>query len=314
MPRSRAIVACAHALSAALAGSGIAPPVSAATVVKDCADCPELVPIPGGRFVMGAAPGEEERERLAEEFGHRSVPQREIEVPAFFAGRFEITRSQYRAFAEATGRSAGDGCFVWSQGGFELQPDKSWRAPSYPQTDAHPVVCVSWNDAQAYLSWLSRKSGRSYRLLSEAEWEYAARAGSASARFWGDDAEASCRYANGADLTARRRVPGTIIQDHVRCDDGHAYTAPVGSYAPNAFGLHDMLGNAWEWTQDCWNPDYTDAAPDAAAAASGECAMRVVRGGFWDDSPTALRAAYRVGSPTTVRVYGRGFRVVRDLP
>jgi formylglycine-generating enzyme required for sulfatase activity len=282
-------------------------------VVQDCADCPQLVRIPAGRFVMGAAPGEEDRERLAAEFRHRSEPQRPIEVPSFLAGRFEITRAQYRAFAEATGRGS-DGCFVWTDSGFELQRDKGWRTPSYPQDDSHPAVCISWNDAQAYLAWLQQKTGRAYRLLSEAEWEYAARAGTTTARFWGDDAQGSCRNANGADLTAQREVPGTIIHDFVRCDDGHAYTAPAGSYAPNAFGLYDMLGNAWEWVQDCWNTDYAEMNSGARAQASGDCSRRVVRGGSWDDSPTALRAAYRVGSPTTVRVYGRGFRVARDLP
>jgi formylglycine-generating enzyme required for sulfatase activity len=262
---------------------------------------------------MGAAPGEEERERLSDEFRHRSAPQRPIRVPGFLAGRHEITRGQYRAFAQATGRSS-DGCFVWTDSGFELQRNRDWRAPSFPQDDSHPAVCISWDDAQAYLAWLRARTGRSYRLLSEAEWEYAARAGTTTARFWGDDAQGSCRYANGADLSAQRQVPGTIIQDYVRCDDRHAYTGAVGSYLPNAFGLYDMLGNAWEWVQDCWNPDYANLLPGAEAQSSGDCSMRVVRGGSWDDSPTALRSAYRVGSPTTVRVYGRGFRVGADLP
>jgi formylglycine-generating enzyme required for sulfatase activity len=177
------------------------------------------------------------------------------------------------------------------------------------QDDTHPVVCVSWEDASAYAAWLTRRSGRNYRLLTEAEWEYAARAGTTTPRYWGDDANESCAYANTADLDAFRQVPDAINWPFANCSDGRAHTAPVGSYRPNRFGLHDMLGNVWEWTQDCWNVNYTAAPADGSAWAAGDCFMRVVRGGSWDDSPPGVRAAYRVGSPVVIRVYGRGFRV-----
>jgi formylglycine-generating enzyme required for sulfatase activity len=271
-----------------------------------------MVVIPAGQFVMGAAPGEEERENLADEFRHRSRPQRSVKVMSFSAGRFEVTRGQYRAFANATGRGT-SGCFIWNGTVFEADQARDWRNPGFAQDDAHPVTCVSWEDAVAYAKWLSEQTGRKYRLLTEAEWEYAARAGSTTTRYWGDDAGLSCDYANGADLSAEAKVPGASGWDTVNCDDRHAYTAPVGNYRANAFGLHDMLGNVEEWTQDCWKGDYSGAPLNGVARTAGDCALRVVRGGSWLDAPVGLRAAYRVGSPTTVRVYRRGFRVAVDM-
>jgi len=270
-----------------------------------------MIAIAAGQFTMGAAPGEEAREQLAESFRYRSEPRRVVRVARFFAGKFEVTRGQYRAFAEATGR-ASDGCFVWNGTDFEKDAAKHWHHTGYAQDDTHPVACVSWEDAVAYTQWLSQRSGKRYRLLSEAEWEYAARAGSISARFWGDDGEAACAYANGADRTARAQAPHAANWSAANCDDRYAYTAPVGSYRANAFGLHDMLGNVGEWTQDCWNADYRGAPTDARAWNAGDCALRAVRGGAWDDAPTGLRAAYRVGSPTVIRLYSRGFRVAKD--
>ena len=278
---------------------------------KDCADCPEMVVIPAGRFVMGAAPGEEARENLSEAFRHRSQPQHEVTVRLFSVGKFEVTRGQYRVFAAATGRGS-DGCFVWAGAQFEKDPAKHWHNPGYAQDDTHPVACVSWDDAGAYAAWLSQKTGKPYRLPSEAEWEYAARAGATTARYWGDDEQDSCGYANGADLTAQRQVPDASHWAVTRCEDRAAYTAPAGSYRANAFGLHDMLGNVEEWTQDCWNGNYRGAPADGGAWAAGDCDLRAVRGGSWDDAPVGLRAAYRVGSPTVIRVYRRGFRVARD--
>jgi formylglycine-generating enzyme required for sulfatase activity len=280
------------------------------TVFKDCADCPEMVVIPAGRFAMGADPDEEEREALSGQFRNRSQPQHGVNVKRFSAGKFEVTRGQYRMFAEATGRSS-DGCFIWTGAEFEKDQTRDWRNPGYAQDDLHPVACVSWDDASAYVRWLSQKTGGDYRLLTEAEWEYAARAGTATTRFWGDAGDVSCGYANGADLTTRAQVPGASDWPVANCSDRYAYTAPVGSYRANAFGLYDMLGNVGEWTQDCWNGNYRGAPTDGSAWTAGDCFLRAVRSGSWDDAPVALRAAYRVGSPTVIRVYGRGFRVAR---
>lgn len=282
-----------------------------APAFRDCADCPDMLVVPAGQFVMGAAPSEEEREHLAEAFRHRSQPPRTVQVRRFAVGKFEVTRGQYRVFAAVTQRSS-DGCFFWNGADFEKDPARDWRNPGYAQDDTHPVVCVSWDDASAYVQWLAQQTGKRYRLPSEAEWEYAARAGSASARFWGEDGNAFCAYANGADQRARAQAAHAAQWGAAPCDDRHAYTAPVGSYRANAFAVHDMLGNAGEWTQDCWNGNYSGAPLDGRAWLSGDCALRAVRGGAWDDAPTGLRAAYRVGSPTVIRLYSRGFRVARD--
>jgi sulfatase modifying factor 1 len=287
-------------------------PSAEAGAGRDCAACPEMVAIPAGQFVMGAAPDEEDRESLAAPFRGRSQPQRRVMLQAFAAGKFEVTRGQFRAFAEATGHR-GSGCFVWNGADFELDAQKDWRNTGYAQDDTHPAVCVSWEDASAYARWLSRETGKRYRLLSEAEWEYAARAGTTATRYWGDDAGRACDYANGADHAATAQLPAARRWASAPCNDGHAHTAPVGRYRANAFGLHDMLGNAGEWTQDCWNANYNGAPAGQHAWLAGDCSMRAVRGGAWDDGPTGVRAAYRVGSPTTIRLYSRGFRVARDL-
>jgi formylglycine-generating enzyme required for sulfatase activity len=283
-----------------------------AVAARDCAQCPEMVAVPAGQFVMGVAPGEEERANLPAEFRNRSEPQRRVSVKPFSAGKFEVTRGEYRVFAEATGRT-GEGCFAWRGDAFVMEPSNSWRNPGFPQDDAHPVTCVSWEDASAYVVWLSQRTGRKYRLLTEAEWEYAARAGTTTTRFWGDDPDKTCDYANGADRSTAAGVPGAGSWYAANCDDRHPYTGPVGSFRPNAFGLHDMLGNVEEWTEDCWVGHFRGAPVDGSAVTAGDCSLRAVRGGSWDDAPVGVPSAYRVGSPTTVRVYRRGFRVAADM-
>ena len=283
---------------------------SPGTVFKDCPDCPEMVVIPAGRFVMGAAPGEEESEKLPDNLRNRSQPQHGVDVASFSAGKFEITRGQYRAFAEETGRSSAAGCYVWTGSKFEIDQAKDWRNPGYAQDDPHPVSCVSWDDAKAYTVWLSQKAGKGYRLLTEAEWEYAARAGTTTRRFWGDEGDQPCAYANGADQTTKTQVPDWkyLIAN---CNDRYAYTAPVGSYRANAFGLYDMLGNVYEWTEDCWNENYSGAPTDGNSWTTGNCYQRVVRGGSWNFDPRYLRSAYRLRNSTAIRYSGGGFRVAR---
>lgn len=280
-------------------------PQPAGTTFRDCAACPEMVAIPAGRFRMGAAAGEEDDERLADEFRHRSQPARDVRIGAFYAGRFEITVAEYRAFAQASGRSDA-GCFAWQSGRHVLDQSRSWQLPGFAQGDDHPAVCISWQDALDYTRWLSELTGKRYRLPDEAEWEYAARAGTQTYRFWGDGADAVCTHANGADRSTLGAIADAAEWPAAACDDRYPYTAPVGRLRANAFGLHDMLGNAAEWTADCWQADY------GGAPGAGDCALRAVRGGAWDEGPAGLRSAYRVGSPVTIRVYTRGFRVVRD--
>jgi formylglycine-generating enzyme required for sulfatase activity len=182
------------------------------------------------------------------------------------------------------------------------------------QDDSHPVVCVNRDDANAYVAWLSAKVGQEYRLPSEAEWEYAARAGTVTSRYWGDDPRLTCLHANGADQSARRHIPGAGDWAIHECDDGYAYTSPAGRFQANAFGLKDMLGNAWEWTEDCWHDNYIGAPTDGSPWTSGgECGELVLRGGAWDYGPQLLRSAYRSRVGAANRDVGLGFRVARAL-
>jgi formylglycine-generating enzyme required for sulfatase activity len=287
------------------------------TSFRDCADCPEMVVVPAGTFTMGVPAGEEEREGLPERFSGRSTPQTRVSINSAFAmGRSHMTRGEFASFVRATNyQSAGCYTFVADRDPqWQLNATANWSSPGFAQSDQHPVVCVSWDDAQAYVRWLSSRTGRWYRLPSEAEWEYAARAGTTTARFWGDAPEEACAYANVSDLTAAEalnlaRTPDSI---HV-CRDGHVYTAPVASFRPNQFNLYDMLGNAWEWVEDCWNANYAGRPTDQSAWLAGNCSGRVARGGSWRYPPRSVRAGLRGWRPSDDRSYFAGFRVARTL-
>ncbi len=273
---------------------------SAGDRFRDCADCPTMAIVPAGSFRMGSP---------ANEDGRRDVegPVRRVTIGEPFAvGVHEITRSEYAWFVSETGYRSGNACWVYRDGDWASQRGRSWRSPGYPQTGSHPAVCVSWRDAQAYVRWLSRKAGKRYRLLSEAEWEYAARAGTTASRFWGDGESAQCRHANGADEASG-------LDGGVSCDDGHAWTSPVGSYAANGFGLHDMLGNASEWTHDCWSENYEGAPSDGRARIVRGCTHRLLRGGSWSSSPDLLRSADRSWLRPEYRDGDVGIRVARSL-
>ena len=269
-------------------------------VFRDCPHCPEMVVVRSGRFMMGSPPSEEGR---YDDEG----PQRGVTIGSAFAvGVYEVTRGEFGRFVSSTGRSMGDSCWTWENGEVKFRSGRGWRNPGFSQRDSHPVVCVSWNDARAYVRWLSGETGESYRLLSESEWEYAARAGTATRYWWGDSSSSQCRYANGADASSG-------LDWGVDCDDGYYRTSPVGSFAANAFGLHDVHGNVWEWVQDCWNDSYAGAPGDGSAWESGECSLRVLRGGSWYDNPRVLRAALRYGIGTGNRFNYIGFRVARTF-
>jgi formylglycine-generating enzyme required for sulfatase activity len=174
------------------------------------------------------------------------------------------------------------------------------------------VVCVSWNDAQAYVQWQGRQTGQAYRLPSEAEWEYASRAGSNSSRPWGDDLKEVCRHANGSDQSVRFSRRGWGIK--FDCNDGFPFTAPVGSYTANRFGVNDMIGNASEWVQDMWHENYDGAPTDGSVWLTGpEPAQRVYRGGNWGYFPNSLRSATRNCNAPIYRHYGTGFRIARTF-
>ena len=273
-----------------------------------------MVMVPAGRFVMGAAAGEEEREEVPTEFRGRSQPRVALQIAAFALGRYEITRGQFAAFVAETGHAVGGGCYGHNdEGKYELIPSLNWRSPGFAQTDRHPVVCVNWNDAVAYAAWLARKSGKDYRLPSEAEWEYAARAGSQAARPWGDSSAAACGHANVRDEALQRywKARGLTGSQMHDCDDGYAHTAPVGAFAANRFGVHDMIGNVWEWVQDCWNGTLAGMPANGTARLGGDCSRRVGRGGSWNSGPRGTRSANRSRVAAGGRIIDLGFRVAR---
>lgn len=270
---------------------------------EDCSGCPKMVVIPGGSFVMGS-PADEADRRDTE------GPQRTVDVARFALGKTEVTRGEFRKFVRDTGRK-GSGCVVFDGTYWVEQSGRSWDDAGFDQTDEHPVVCVSWSDAQAYVQWLSQRSGHAYRLASEAEWEYAARAGKRTVRHWGNGDSESCRYGNVGDRATKQKFNRWQTAD---CDDGAVYTAPVGRFRPNDFGLHDMLGNVWEWTEDCWHDSYRGAPTNAAAWTSGDCSRRVQRGGAWNSYPLFVRSASRDKDATSNHSNFLGFRIARSLP
>ena len=254
---------------------------------RDCAGCPELVVVGTGSYMMGSPRGEEGRD---DDEGpvHRVTIGEPIAV-----GVYEVTLGEFGRFVGEMGHSQGDGCWTYEGGKWEERSGRSWRNPGYSQTDGHPVACVIGNDAQAYIRWLSRETGEGYRLLSESEWEYVARGGAGTSWYWGDGTSEQCAHANGADRSVKRRYPDWKW-DTASCDDGHVHTAPAGSFAPNGYGLHDVLGNVWEWVEDCWHDNYDGAPTDGSARTSGgDCSRRVLRGGSWYYNPRFVRSADR---------------------
>lgn len=286
--------------------------------LRDCENCPEMVVLPRGTFTMGVPAGEEERETVPVDVRGRSSPQTRVTIaPGLAMAARPVTRGEFAAFVAATGYAPGTGCWAFVNNGTSYEyierPGLNWRDPGYPQADNHPVVCVSWEDANAYAEWLSRRTGRVYRLPSEAEWEYAARAGTTGPRFWGDVNAQACQYANVADLTLATALNlDRRPQFSFRCNDGFIYTAPVGSFRPNQFGLYDMLGNVWQWTMDCLNPDLAGQASDGAARTTGDCVTRMMRGGSWSHLPWYVRAGNRARGNAADRFNFAGFRLVRE--
>jgi formylglycine-generating enzyme required for sulfatase activity len=286
-----------------------APPViwkvsDAPTAIWDAPEAPKLTVIPAGEFTMGSPASEAGRSE--------NETQRRIRIGYPLAvGTYDVTRAEFAAFvAETNYDPKGDGCNVLVDKKFITSSNYNWQKPGFDQTDNDPVVCVDWNAAKAYVNWLSQKTGHSYRLLSETEWEYAARAGTTTARFWGENPDDGCSYANLADQTARAKYSDLIA---VNCRDGFVFTAPVGSFKPNAFGLYDMLGNVWQWGEDCWTGNSTDLPTDGSALEIADCHERVERSASWGDPPSAIRAARRYGHSASVRDSLHGFRVARVL-
>ena len=244
---------------------------------RDCAACPEMIVVPAGSFLMGSPPDEEGR------YGDEG-PQHAVTIAQpFAAGVYEVTFAEF----DACLADADSGCVRWPSA-------SGWGR------GRRPVVDVNWADARSYAEWLSERTGERYRLLSEAEWEYAARAGTTTPFHTGATISTDDANYRRRDGTARGR------------------TLPVGSFDANAFGLHDMHGNVWEWVQDCWHNGYAGAPKDGSAwelpvGADRECSVRVLRGGTWDEGPWLLRSAYRGRAQAEIRASQAGFRVARTL-
>ena len=243
-------------------------------VFRDCDECPEMVVIPAGSFTMGSPASSDE------------VPQHLVTIARqFAAGKFEVTFDECDVCVRESGCGHNPGDEGWGRG-------------------RRPVINVSWNDAKQYVRWLSRKTGWNYRLLSEAEWEYVTRAGTTTAFSWGNSITPQ-----QANYRTTESYAGSPVTASYR-----EQTVPVGSFEPNAFGLYDVHGNVWEWTEDCLNFKYYGAPADGSAWISGDCGYRVLRGGSWVNVPIAARSAFRLRNNSGNRYNYFGFRVARMLP
>ena len=304
----RGLLLLAPLLTAALAGGMQAgEPVEEEFVSKTTGM--KFVRVPKGTFLMGSPTTE--KNRFEDESQHEVTLSRD-----FYLGMYEVTRGQFRQFIEDTGykteAEAGDGAYGWGESEKELfnkRKELTWRNSGFTETDDHPVVNVSWNDAVRFAEWLSRKDGEVYRLPTEAQWEYSCRGGTTSRYSFGNNADEMVKYGNIADGSARRAFPN---RSTISPQDGYVCSAPVGRFKPNAFGLYDMHGNASEWCAD-WMGDYPiDPVTDPTGPAKGS--VRVYRGGGWVSSTGVTRAADRNAYDPSFRINELGFRLARVAP
>lgn len=260
---------------------------------KDCPDCPEMVVVPAGGFTMGASRDEEVATSREDQV---AVVIRE----PFAVGRFAVTRGEFAAFVAATSHNIDPGCFRLAEPKRDV--NRSWRSPGFSQDDRHPVVCVSFDDAKAYIAWLTAATGKTYRLLSDSEREYVTRAGSTTPFWWGRSISSEMANYDGS-------IPyGAGGKGEVR-----NATVPVDSFRANPWGLYNVHGNVWEWTADCWNEKNAGNPGDGSARTTGDCGLRVLRGASFANAPHTLRAARRSSEPLVNRVGSFGFRVARSL-
>jgi formylglycine-generating enzyme required for sulfatase activity len=259
--------------------------------VWDAPIAPKMRVVPAGNFVMGSPAWELQR--------NANESQHAVTIRYSFAiGQYDVTRGEYSAFVASTGYVSKDpdGCFTYNGKEWALNKAADWERPGMGQSNDDPVVCVSWHDAESYAEWISQQTGHHYRLMSESEYEYVARAGTTTAYWWG----CSVGYgrANCGDCGSQ--------WDRQR-------TSPGGSFQPNPFGLYDMNGNVWQWMGDCWNESYRNAPTDGSPSESGNCELQVQRGGGWTNISKYSRAAQRSWDRTVIRNADNGFRLARDL-
>lgn len=284
-------------------------PVTAGSVFRDCSDCPEMVVIPAGEFHMGSSPAEAALFGLDEDTAAGEGPRHKVTIGRPFAlGKYAVTRDEFEVFVKDTGFIRTGTC-----------------AAKGTEGGSHPVVCISWQQAKLFVAWLSRRTGQAYRLPTEAEWEYAARAGTATAFWWGD--EPSHDYANfgreggGVPFASGRNLgPREWLylvtkgrSDLWKSRDQWEYAAPVGQFPANTWGLHDMSGNVWQWTEDCYQMGYATTPADGSATPGSPCCFHVARGGSWLARPTYIRSSVRIRRDGENQDYILGLRVARDL-
>jgi formylglycine-generating enzyme required for sulfatase activity len=274
---------------------------------QDCETCPEMVMLPVGDFMMGSP---------ASEIGHLDVegPPRRVVIPKRVAiGKYEVTVDQISVFMAETGMTIGASCRAiidpsgtianWSE------PDASLQRPGFAITGSHPAVCISWHEAQSYVAWLQRHTGKPYRLPTEAEWEYAARAGTTTRYSFGNEETVLCAYARFADLASQFGW-----RDGCRSELVAYGAAPVGSLKPNPWGIFDMHGNVWEWVEDCWTPNPLEIPVDGSAfSRPRNCEVGVTRGGSFAAGSRRVRSAIRLPVRTAKHFFHTGFRVALTL-
>jgi formylglycine-generating enzyme required for sulfatase activity len=256
----------------------------------DGPEYPRIIVLPAGEYTMGSSASEQGR--LANE-----GPPHRVRIAASFAvSQYPVTMGEFARFAAETHHDMGEACFTMEHGEYKLRARRDYLHVGFPQTRNGPALCLNFADAQAYVAWLSKKTGHSYRLLSEAEYEYANRAGTVTAYWWGDD----------------------IGRGRTNCDGcgsrwDNRQLAPVGSFGPNPFGLYDTTGNTLSWLADCWTADYARSPADGSADMNGDCDLHDLRGGSLHSPPRALRSAARSRHWFSLRNITVGLRIARTL-
>jgi len=282
---------------------------------QECPECPQMVGIPAGKFLMGSPAHEPGR------FDSEG-PQHVVTLKAFALAKYPVTSAEYLTFLNVTGYQPQPCNPLLGLGWRQLHRGQA-ATPTDVEPPRWPAVCLDWKDAEAFIAWINARARvahpeignrNPYRLPSEAEWEYAARAGTRTARWWGDRPQDACANANVTDrqTTEQFRWPLTA-QDTHNCDDGAIYTAEGGRYQANDFALRDMLGNVWQWVEDCWNPSYAGRPADQRAWLAGDCSQHVVRGGSWISNAWAVRSGSRSRIPAQERYFFAGLRVARAI-
>ncbi|PVH24083.1 formylglycine-generating enzyme family protein [Sphingobacterium corticibacter] len=306
----------------------ITPATPIGTNFRDCTEgfCPEMIVVPGGTFMMGATQEQLNLFKISKDRRHWELPRHQVTIPRPFAvGKYEVTLAAFQAFVDETGYEVIGGCRTYlpdaDPTGQTFRANISYKDIGFPTPANSPVSCITKENAKAYTHWLSKKTGKNYRLPTEAEWEFFARAGTETAYFWGDEIALGTNFANVYDqssITANDfRANGNSFEPYPG-SDGFAYKAPIGSFPPNAFGLHDVIGNVREWVEDVWIDDpignYVGAPTDGSARKDGLTLFGLSRGGGWYYQPSTTRSSYRDAYLSSeMRGTTWGFRVVRDL-